>query len=151
VFRGERVFFQPEWGTFDLACGQSVVSVFGGAADRAAYLTATDGLNAKVKAQASNRTKENEKLIPLYQAVRGWRETKNKNIEVKAVMGVLTKLDDHYPQDWLLRLEIYELLVQRGGDFQPVCVELLAKLKDLQKKSQVLNELIGRGLELIKS
>jgi phenylalanine-4-hydroxylase len=151
VSRGERVYFQPEWGTFDMACGQSVVSVFGGAADRAAYLMATDGLNAKVKAQASNRTKENEYLIPLYQTVRQWREAIGTEVDVKKVKSVLQELDRHFPQDWLLRLEIYELLVHRGEAFGPVCNELLAKLKDLQKKSQVFHELIGRGLELIKS
>lgn len=151
VSRGERIYFQPEWGTFDMACGQMVLSVFGGAADRAAYLMATDGLNAKVKSQASNRTKENESLIPLYQTVRDWREAIGKHVEVKAVMNVLQQLNHNYPEDWLLRLEIYELLVHRDEVYKPICLELLAKLKDLQKKSQVLNELIGRGLELIKS
>jgi phenylalanine-4-hydroxylase len=151
VSRGDRVYFQPEWGTFDMACGQSVTSVFGGAADRAAYLIATDGMSAKVKAQASNRTKENEKLNLLYQSVRDWRESIGERIEPKSVMNLVQQLDRSYPEDWLLRLEIYELLAHRGAEYKSICANILAKLKDLQKKSQVFEELIGRGLGLIKT
>ena len=31
------MLFRPEWGTFDMAVGESIVSVFTGAADKTAY------------------------------------------------------------------------------------------------------------------
>ena len=37
VFKGDETFFKPEWGVFDLAVGEKIVSVFGGPADRPAF------------------------------------------------------------------------------------------------------------------
>ena len=37
VFKGDETYFQPQWGVFDLAVGEKIVSVFGGPADRSAF------------------------------------------------------------------------------------------------------------------
>ena len=42
TFRG-LTLFHPEWGVFDMAVGNQVVSVFGGPADRQAYGESEDG------------------------------------------------------------------------------------------------------------
>ena len=41
------IFFQREWGVYDLAIGKSVKSVFGGPADREAF-GITDDFRAKI-------------------------------------------------------------------------------------------------------
>ena len=38
ITRGDRVLFDPSWGTFDLACGSIVASVSGGPADMQPYI-----------------------------------------------------------------------------------------------------------------
>jgi len=34
---GERVLFNPDWGTYDMAVGERITSVFNGAADKDGY------------------------------------------------------------------------------------------------------------------
>src|SRR5207247_8642148 len=34
---GDRVLFEPDWGTYDMAVGEQISSVFNGAADKDAY------------------------------------------------------------------------------------------------------------------
>src|SRR5690606_3599184 len=48
-FQG-RVLFAPEWGTFDMAMGSRVTSVFGGPADRVAYGETSDFVAKRVPA-----------------------------------------------------------------------------------------------------
>ncbi|MBU0982528.1 MAG: aromatic amino acid hydroxylase, partial [candidate division Zixibacteria bacterium] len=38
VTRGDQILFRPEWGNYDMAVGESIISVFNGAADKDAYL-----------------------------------------------------------------------------------------------------------------
>ncbi|MFZ4579688.1 MAG: aromatic amino acid hydroxylase, partial [Myxococcota bacterium] len=71
---GDRVLFRPEWGVYDLACGQRVVSVFGGAADRGAYLQGTAAPPSKARPARTNLTEQNRALNALYATVRRLRE-----------------------------------------------------------------------------
>ena len=41
VRRGEKVLFRPEWGTYDMAVGERIVSVFAEAADNEAFYSGT--------------------------------------------------------------------------------------------------------------
>jgi phenylalanine-4-hydroxylase len=145
----EEVLFQPEWGTFDLACGEKVVSVFGGAADRKNYVAKTGGFKQLPMVPKCNLTPENRALNDLYARVRELRE---KKIEDRALEGALTKveaeLEKQYPEDWLLRLELLELLGDRASA-APVVARLRARLAEISKLSKDREEMIARGLALV--
>jgi phenylalanine-4-hydroxylase len=145
----EEVLFQPEWGTFDLACGESVTSVFGGAADRKNYLAKTGGFKQLPMAPKCNLTSENRALNELYARVRELRE---KKIEDRALEGALTKveaaLEAQYPEDWLLRLELLELFGDRASA-APVAARLRKRLAEISKLSKDREEMITRGLALV--
>ena len=72
---GAHLYFNPEWGPFDMACGARVESVFGGASDRGQYLRATHQYAVRVKPHLTNQTTENEKLNEMYSQVRSLRES----------------------------------------------------------------------------
>lgn len=137
---GDRILFSPEWGTFDMACGARVVSVFGGAADRGAYLNATGGFGQKQPRPKTNLTEANKGLIPLYQSVRAWRES--KAVDPKKIEDLIAQLDSSYPDDWLLRLELLEF----KGPWQTA---LRQRLEKLSKQHPECSELISRGLALL--
>jgi phenylalanine-4-hydroxylase len=145
----EEILFQPEWGTFDLACGESVVSVFGGAADRKNYLAKTGGFKQLPMNPKCNLTAENRALNDLYARVRELRE---KKIEDRALEGALTKveaaLESQYPEDWLLRLELLELFGDRASA-APVVTRLRNRLAEVSKLSKDREEMISRGLALV--
>lgn len=140
VTLGERVLFDPSWGTFDLACGARVVSVFGGAPDRGRYLAATGGFNQKPGKPKSNLTDENRELNALYAKVRAIRESGKR--DEAALTEVFAELERNHREDWLLRLELIEL----GGPFEKKAREQLAQIARL---SSAHKEVIERGLAVL--
>lgn len=138
------IYFKPEWGMFDMACGEKVVSVFGGAADRGAYLRDTGDLSQKVKAQSSNVTEKNKNLVPLYEDVRKIRESQVMSAgELSRLKRISDLLEEKFPNDWLLRMEIIELLKTAN---EP---SLIAEKQKLEIKLRKELSLIGRGSAII--
>jgi phenylalanine-4-hydroxylase len=116
------VYFKPEWGHFDMACGELIVSVFGGAADRGAYLKDTGDFSQKAKAQSSNITDNNRELVPLYEDVRKIRESQVLGAgELSRLIRISELLESKFPNDWLLRMEIIELI--QNKDVASLCAE----------------------------
>jgi len=148
VSRGDEILFEPAWGSFDLACGQAVTSVFGGAADRYAYQLATDEVDYEPGTHKTNLTPENQALCTLYATVRRIREEGSAAEAGAELAAVVAALDGDHPQDWLLRWELLELdaiATLRA----PWAGRLEAQLRLLAKGSPALAETIGRGLALL--
>ncbi len=145
VTHGSQILFEPEWGTFDMAVGSQVTSVFGGPADRGAYGETQDFVAARVPSR--NFTDAEKSLHADYLSVRKWREQKLQGEALnKSVLEVTTRQQKLNPQDWLLTLECYELLLHRQGDAQ-LKQELLSCL---QSKGSALKTVIENGLALAK-
>lgn len=116
VKNGDQVLFAPEWGVYDLACGDGqIISVYGGPADLAQYLKKNEPFHPPVRQQKNNLTPENTQLTKLYQQVRHCREKLLENPESlnwifeNTLTTVLHQLNVTYPEDWLLSWEILEL------------------------------------------
>jgi phenylalanine-4-hydroxylase len=141
---GSRVLFDPSWGAFDLACGASVRSVFGGAADRKEYLAVTGGFHQEPGKPKTNLTAANQGLNELYHEIRVLRESgagaDAKKAEFKRVTNLL---GSQYPQDWLLRYEMLEMAL-REPSMAEFCQETRAQLNKMAPR-----ELIQRGLEVL--
>ncbi len=141
IQNGSEILYKPEWGSFDLACGSKIPSVFGGAADREKYLHATGGYQQNPREPKTNLTSHNRVLGELYQKVRQMRETKSNLSELESIYEQLNK---NYPQDWLLRYEILEL----NPDFKHA-TQIKVQLAQISKTSTAVAQLISRGLELL--
>lgn len=104
-----QVLFEPAWGTYDMMVGSEVPTVFGGPADRVAFGETDDFIAARVpQPQYSQKQKE---LFALYQTIRDLRDNKIKPPELeRGILEVQVELETQYPQEWLLRLEMLELL-----------------------------------------
>ena len=105
----DKILFNPEWGNFDMACGDTVISVFGGAADRLSYMSYNQIERPNIGNQKSNLTPQNEKLVALYQQVRQWRETHNVNEATEMIPKLIETIDTVAPDEWLIRWEFLEL------------------------------------------
>jgi phenylalanine-4-hydroxylase len=141
---GNEILFKPEWGTYDMACGEKIVSVFGGPADRKKYLALTGGFHQKPQMQKSNLTNENKNLCELYSKVRKMRES--KNADASEINKIVSELEKKYPQDWLLRYELLELdkSLELHADWKS---QLKKELDQITKSSKGISELVKRGLE----
>ncbi len=135
------VLFQPEWGIFDMAVGKKVVSAFSGPADCNSFDMITHMPNSKtIKAE---KTPEREELESYYSEIRNFRE--NKNSAEKA-FGIFKIVSNKFPNDWLLSLEIAEILNSQKAESS--LNEVLSYLNNLKMKRPEVSHLIDNGLEL---
>lgn len=138
---GDEVLFQPEWGIYDMAVGKKVVSAFSGPADVKSFDLISHVPSSKtIKSETSEKR---QKLEKLYTEVRSIRE-ENKSKE--NLGNILETLISEYPSDWLLSVEIAELL-------QDTNAALLEKtrihLQNVKTARPEIAHLIEGGLELI--
>jgi phenylalanine-4-hydroxylase len=141
---GDRVLFDPDWGTYDMAVGERISSVFNGAADKDAYnqvALVPKERTIKVPSDAKRKRLEN-----LYAQVRKIREN---NAGYERLGEIWETQQAEHPEDWLLSMEIFEIL--DTTDQQP---ELKARierfLNNKKTSSKDLSTLIGWGFRLVE-
>jgi phenylalanine-4-hydroxylase len=142
----DKVLFDPSWGEYDLAMGEKVVSVFGGAADVEAYGEFEDFSAKRIPGKVhSDKQKD---LFELYQRVRDLRQNLKKNSNIASdLQKVLDQLNKNHPHDWLLKLEIFELSFQLSE--KPFWVKDIAnELEQRAKKDQDIGHFIMEGIRL---
>jgi phenylalanine-4-hydroxylase len=145
---GDKVLFAAEWGTFDMAVGQRITSVYAGVAD-------PENFHAHAYKPSETRTarptySEQERVVHgLYGSVRELREGKpaQERLETE-VRFMLDQIAEHGISDWLLRVEILELLAERR-----VLADVQAAVRDelsaLAQSRPEWKELIENGLRLV--
>ena len=145
----ERVLFAPEWGTFDMALGSTVTSVFGGPADREAYGELTDFVAKRVPKPQYSETELTRHSQ--YGELRKIRTQKLHGDELTAALDKLIKThQDKFPTDWLFFLEALELVYNRSSE-HPMKQTLEQHLDRLSKESEKAQGLIEDGLSLVRS
>lgn len=149
---GSEVLFDPSWGTYDMACGSRVASVFGGAADRSRYLAATGGFGQPPAKPKTNLTESNRALNDLYARVRSLREQAPTDSKKEELMKELTRIHDelekNHRSDWLLRYELLELEHQHQLN-SPWAGTIKTRLSEIAKTAKDKADMISRGLELL--
>ena len=138
----DEILFSPEDGDFDMAVGKDIVSAFAGAADYLSFNLVEHQLSTL--GDVTEISEEEKELNGLYMDVREIRNEHPSPTLPSNGVGELLKIFENvrtkYPNDWLLPLEIYELIKTS---------EILDHLKFLQKKRPKIAHLIKGGLELI--
>lgn len=143
VTHKDRLLFDPSWGAFDMAVGSTITSVFPGAADAAAFFPMDEEI------QKTPGPLVLTELERMYQTV---RDIRNENIvhdahadQLVAIQEVLNKF---YPKEWLLRLEILELLLQHNKGHE-TSAALLKQLSTFTT-DEAVTRLINNGLALLQ-
>ncbi len=143
VTHGETVLFRPEWGIYDMAVGEQVISAFSGPADTNSFDWISHVPSSKtIKAK---HTEERDNLEILYQTVRMIRES---NDQTSSLAPVFQNLLQNHPQDWLLVVEIVELLKVRKEEDE-LLQKVLDYLEELKTRRPEVAHLITDGLDLI--
>lgn len=142
VTHGETILFHPEWGNYDMAVGKKVVSAFSGPADVNSFDLVSHVPSSKtIKAK---HTTERSDLENLYLTIRTIRE---KNECVDSIEAVFQKLLENHPNDWLLSIEIAELLKEKKKS--ELLEQVVNYLERLKEKRPEVAHLIDGGLGLI--
>jgi phenylalanine-4-hydroxylase len=142
VTHNDTVLFQPEWGIYDMAVGKKVVSAFSGPADVNSFDLITHVPSSKtIKAKKSAGREE---LEGLYKTI---REIRSGNADASGIAAVFAKLKENHVNDWLLSVEIAELL--HKGNNADLLNEVMLHLDAVKAKRPEVALLIDNGLELI--
>ena len=104
VSYNDEILFQPEWGTYDMAVGESIVSVFSGAADMAVF--SKD--NPFVPSELTHKIQYGEKRLELHKLYQKIREVREGKADKQELTSVWQELVNH-PKDWLAAVEILEI------------------------------------------
>ncbi|KFM99293.1 aromatic amino acid hydroxylase [Bacillus clarus] len=142
VTHTDRLLFDASWGAFDMAVGSTITSVFPGAADVAAFFP----MDEEVPETPAPLTLT--ELDRMYQTVRDIRnETTLQDAHVDRLVAIQEVLNKFYPKEWLLRLEILELLLQhkKGHETSTALVEQLSTFTN----DEAVTRLINNGLALL--
>ena len=150
VTLGSQTLFEPAWGTFDMAVGTRVVSVFGGPADRLAF-GETDEFAAKTIPRKSWSPIMKDKH-QLYQNVRDIREglasgtMHSDRVTSDKLEALFSKLEIDFTHDWLLRLEILEIARVLPSDDWRRRLEL--QLENMSEADADVADRIAEGVQV---
>lgn len=139
----DRLLFDPSWGIYDMAVGETIVSAYSGPADPNSF--EMEYPVPKEKTHKIIHSDTAKRLHALYQSVRDHREKKSSIVNLDNLFEQIRKL---YPEEWLLPLEILEL-VHSGPENVVLKEEILNYLKKVKSQDPDIKRLIDNGLILI--
>ncbi len=140
---GDRVLFDPAWGTYDMAVGDEISSVFNGAADKDAFnQVALVPKDRTIKVVSDTKRK---KLESLYQQVRDIRERK---VGYERLGEIWETQQAEHGDDWLLSMEIFEIL-DDAGEQNALKQKLVTFLNEKKLVDKEKATLIGWGFRLV--
>jgi phenylalanine-4-hydroxylase len=127
-----RILFDPTWGTYDMAVGAAVSSVYGGTADREAYR-----LYEPTPSTCTPREVGDQALEALYQLV----DPRGGAVPSAESVAVLRNGLEAYPGEWLLRVEALNWLADA-----PAACEVQ---REIQAQLQVMASGEGEVAQLV--
>lgn len=139
------ILFKPEWGIYDMAVGEEIISVFNGAADKDAYEEIT--LISEAKTHKITYDEKTIKLHNLYKEVRAIRENGEP---IDKLSYIFEQLKTNHRQDWLCALEILELVYHKKI-YHQLEKEVLVYLEIKAGREAEHTKLINDGLHVIKN
>lgn len=140
----DAILFHPDWGTYDMAIGKTIVSAYAGPADHTSFDMITHELETKVKNTVVS--KEAQQLRDFYAKVREAR-TQNSLKEAE-LTTIFQALQTDYPNEWLLGVELYESAFQQQLDIQH---EIKLYLLSMMERSKEVAHLIEDGIDLVEN
>lgn len=140
VTHQNKVLFKPEWGIYDMAVGKEVISAYAGPASMSSFPTIE-----KVSTEKTHKIVYSETQIALHKMYEEIANMRLQEIDYERIGNIFNILKTTYPNDWLLPLEMYELLHKSNVK---LAHNLFDYLMQLAQKEHYKN-LVENGLKLI--
>ncbi|MEJ7693037.1 aromatic amino acid hydroxylase [Daejeonella sp.] len=139
------IFFDPTWGTYDMAVGEKIVSVYCGAADKDSFEAI-----APISKTATYHLKYDDATKRYHELFRKVRHCRENHTSYQGLPIVWEEIKNNFREDWLCSMEILEIL-----DHENIYIETAADIKIyLEMKASnepSLTKLIHDGFYLIKN
>lgn len=140
----DEILFSPNMGGFDMALGQEILSAFAGAADYLSFKLEEHVISTTTIKHEVSDTERN--LLERYREVRDIRES--NATATQRLSEIFEELCTTHSSDWLLSLEIYELVY---GDDSAFAKAVLGHLNTIQASRPEIAHLIENGIELLNN
>jgi len=140
---GEEVYFKPEWGTYDMAVGAEIVSVFAGAADKYAYDLVEEHLDQALSSVPTET--EDVKLVKCHAAIRNLRDN---GFNQKIWLEIFSQLGPENADHWLGLVELFE--IAWANDEAQLSTQAEQRLLEFITLYPNLKKLIRDGLRVAK-
>ena len=141
VKHNRKTLFEPSWGQYDMAIGESIVSAFAGPSDPDGF-----GLTAEAAKEKTHKIVYDEKTLIIHSI---YEKLYKIDFSVKDSDEKLSKLFNDYKkigqEDWLLLTEMYNAS-KNILTFNNISKSILKKLESIKRKNQGLLHLIEIGV-----
>jgi phenylalanine-4-hydroxylase len=138
-----QVFFEPAWGMFDMAIGESIVSVFNGSADKKIF---EDQLHiSEQPTHHQNYTAKDLQYQSLFKQIRAYREQGKSDDSLNKIWQAI---QNDFETDWLGTMELLELADTMPSE-QALAKELRTFLNAQAFSYPAYTKLIKDGLKII--
>lgn len=158
VARGDRVFYQPEWGLFDMVVGSTVTSVHGGPPDKNAYGDYQVGRAKTHPGRRSPYGDMDRKAFDFYRQVRELRDAAQASViggmSLEKQLSLLAhEYSSSSSNEWLIGLEILEIAQKHLGKARghlPVFQKIKASLDEAAAVGgSIQADAIKKGMNLL--
>lgn len=139
----DRVLFRPDWGIYDMAVGESIVSAFSGPADPHAF-----ELEYPVPREKTHKIVHSPEALALHQLYQSVRDIRDKGVGKQSLQNIWEQMLANYPDEWLLPLEILELTGSEEVDHR-LYKDIRSDLDDKILRCPELKTLIENGYALV--
>jgi phenylalanine-4-hydroxylase len=136
-------YFEPHWGNYDMAVGQSIVSVFNGVADKSQI---ADQLY--VSNQRTTQQPYTEEDLQYQSLIKKIRDIREKRLPEITLPEVWQQLSTQCKQDWLGAMEILEL-TDSSETYANIAREARSFLEQQKINYPTYTKLINDGLRII--
>jgi len=140
---GEKIYFNPSWGNYDMAVGEKIVSVFNGVADKN-HLVDQLYVSSNPTFQP-NYTEADRTYHAIFQEIRDIREQHLSKEKLRAIRKTLA---EKYKEDWLASMEILELIAE-DASMSDLAEEVRSYLLLQKEQTPAHSKLIADGLRII--
>jgi len=141
----KNVLFKPEWGDYDMAVGEKIVSVFNGAADKDAFEEIS-----LIGTEKTHKITYDDKTLQLHKLYKRVREIRESGENLSELAEIFKALKANHRQDWLCALEVLEIVYHKKI-YHQLEKEIQVYLEIKAGKEHDHSKLISDGLHVIKN
>lgn len=138
--RGEVILVEPDYA---MPVGERIISAFAGPADVEAFQP-----TVMVPHEKMHKITYDQQDLELHELYRKVREARTNPLLKKQLEAIWNNLVHNFPDDWLLSLEVLEILYKTPGHEQ-IIASILDYFQALKSRRPELENLISNGLKLI--
>ena len=143
VTHKDKTLFEPAWGIFDMAVGEQIVSAFNGPVDADGY-----GLEYKAPKEKTHQICYDEDALYLHKLYHDTRKIRETGLNTELIPGIWQDLKTKFPNDWLLSVEILELIMKHKIN-NGLKEKVETHLNQLRKTNPEFGQLIENGMAIV--